>query len=76
MRAQLRAAQQPIHMPEIAVPDPVKAPPPPPSQSGADVLQAGQTARRQAGMRRGFGQTLFAGANSGALGGQQTLLGG
>lgn len=75
MKAQLKAAKQPIHLPEIAVPEPASPPPPPPAQSGADVLQAGQSARVSAGRRRGYGQTLFAGANTGALGGPQTLLG-
>lgn len=71
MKAQLKAAQKPIEMPHIAVPPPARPPAPPPSASGADVLAAGHSARRQASRRTGAGATLFAGA----LGGQRTLLG-
>ncbi len=74
LKAQLKQAQKPIENPQIAVPEPAAPMAPPPSQTGADVIQAGQAARVSAARRTGYGQrTLFAGAN--ALGGQRTLLG-
>jgi hypothetical protein len=68
------------HMPEIP---PYPAPmdtPPPPSQSSADVEDAQQESRRQAGRRFGLLKTTYAGNTGGygsqtPLGGMRSLLG-
>lgn len=79
LNAQLRQAQNPFEMPQIAVPKPAPPPPPAPTSSSADVQEAATDARRQSYNREGMQSTILAGETGGyksqALGGNLSILG-
>lgn len=77
MEEQLKAAKNPIKLPDIKPPKPTPPPPPPASQTSADVAQEEENARRAAGRRTNTARgTLFAGETGGYQGGTpKTLLG-
>lgn len=77
MRAQLRAAERPIKLPEIALPPPAPPDPPPPGMTASDVADAEREARKRAGQRSGFVATMLQGTRqpgaAGMLGGSGKL---